>query len=117
LQTFEERYALSDGTQTAIMYHVEGLAHAGDMAVVYLPGPKLLISADLGPPAANTPAANVSPNSVVLYNNIRRLNLDVTTHVPIHGQPSSHAQFEQIVGPVAAARAQQGGAAGGGGGQ
>jgi glyoxylase-like metal-dependent hydrolase (beta-lactamase superfamily II) len=114
LQTFEERYALSDGTQTAIMYHIEGLAHAGDMAVVYLPGPKLLISADLGPPAPNTPAANVSPNSVVLYNNIRRLRLDVTTHVPIHGQPSSHAQFEQIVGPVAAS-AQQGGAAGGGG--
>ena len=117
LETFEERYALSDGTQTAVMYHIEGLPHAGDMAVVYLPGPKLLISADLGPPAPNTPAANVSPNSVALYNNIRRLRLDVTQHVPIHGQPSSHAQFEQIVGPVAAARAQQGGGAAGGGGQ
>jgi len=69
----------------------------------------------LGPPAPNTQAANVSPNAVALYNNIRRLGLDVTTHVPIHGQPSSHAQFEQIVGPVAAARAQQGGGAAGGG--
>jgi glyoxylase-like metal-dependent hydrolase (beta-lactamase superfamily II) len=94
------------------MYHIEGLPHAGDMAVVYLPGPKLLISADLGPPAAGTPAANVSPNAVALYNNIRRLRLDVTTHVPIHGQPSPHSQFEQIVGPVAAA-APAGGAGGG----
>jgi glyoxylase-like metal-dependent hydrolase (beta-lactamase superfamily II) len=117
LETFEERYALTDGTQTAIMYHIEGLNHAGDMAVVYLPGPKLLISADMGPPAPNTAAANVSPNSVALYNNIRRLRLDVTTHVPIHGNPSPQTQFEQIVGPVAAARAQQGGAAGVGGGQ
>jgi len=113
LETFEERYALSDGTQTAVMYHIEGLPHAGDMAVVYLPGPKLLISADLGPPAPNTPAANVSPNAVALYNNIRRLRLDVTTHVPIHGQPSPHTQFEQIVGPVAAAAPAAG--AGGGG--
>ena len=115
LQTFEERYALTDGTQTAIMYHIEGLNHAGDMAVVYLPGPKILISADMGPPAAGTPAANVNANSVALYNNIRRLKLDVTQHVPIHGAPSSQAQFEQIVGPVAASRAQQGGGAGGGG--
>ena len=115
LETFEERYALSDGTQTAVMYHLEGLNHAGDMAVVYLPGPKLLISADMGPPAAGTPAANVNANAVALYNNIRRLKLDVTTHVPIHGQPSPHAQFEQIVGPVAASRAAAGGAAGGGG--
>ena len=44
-----------------------------------------------------------------------RLKLDVTTHVPIHGAPSPHAQFEQIVGPVAASRAAAGGAAGGGG--
>jgi glyoxylase-like metal-dependent hydrolase (beta-lactamase superfamily II) len=97
------------------MYHIEGLNHAGDMAVVYLPGPKILISADMGPPAAGTPAANVNANSVALYNNIRRLKLDVTQHVPIHGAPSSQAQFEQIVGPVAASRAQQGGGAGGGG--
>jgi hypothetical protein len=29
------------------------------------------------------------------------LNLDVTTHVPVHGQPGSHADFERIVGPAA----------------
>jgi len=115
LQTFEERYALSDGTQTAIMYHVEGLNHAGDMAVVYLPGPKILINGDLwGPPAAGAPPpANVNPNAVVLFNNIKRLKLDVTTHVPIHGNPGPQADFDRIVGPVAA-RAPQGGAAGGG---
>jgi len=115
LQSCEERYALSDGTQTAIMYHVEGLNHAGDMAVVYLPGPKILINGDLwGPPAAGAPPpANVNPNAVVLFNNIKRLKLDVTTHVPIHGNPGPQADFDRIVGPVAA-RAPQGGAAGGG---
>ena len=112
LETFAERHAISDGTQTVISYHVEGLNHAGDMAIVYLPGPKLLVSADMGPPAPATPAANVNANSVALYNNIRRLKLDVTQHVPIHGNPSSHADFEKTVAP--AATQQQAGAATGG---
>ena len=113
LETFAERHAISDGTQTLISYHVEGLNHAGGMAIVYLPGPKLLVSADMGPPAAGTPPANVNANSVALYNNIRRLRLDVTQHVPIHGNPSSQADFERTVGP-AAAQQQAGGATGGG---
>jgi len=111
LETFAERHAISDGTQTVISYHVEGLNHAGDMAIVYLPGPKILVSADMGPPAAGTPAANVNANSVTLYNNIKRLKLDVTQHVPIHGNPSSHADFERTVAPAAAQ--QQTAAAGG----
>jgi glyoxylase-like metal-dependent hydrolase (beta-lactamase superfamily II) len=112
LETYAERHAISDGTQTVISYHVDGLNHAGDMAIVYLPGPKLLVSADMGPPAPGTPAANVNANAVALYNNIRRLKLDVMQHVPIHGNPSSHADFEKTVGPAAA---QQTSAATGGG--
>jgi glyoxylase-like metal-dependent hydrolase (beta-lactamase superfamily II) len=102
LETYRERHAISDGDQSIISYHVDGLNHAGDMAIVYLPKSKLLISADLGPPAAGTQAANVSPNSVALYNNIKRLKLDVVQHVPIHGNPSSNADFERTVGPAAA---------------
>ncbi|OFW02631.1 MAG: hypothetical protein A3I61_10980 [Acidobacteria bacterium RIFCSPLOWO2_02_FULL_68_18] len=113
LETYAERHAISDGTQTLISYHVDGLNHAGDMAIVYLPGPKLLVSADMGPPAPGTPPANVNANAVALYTNIRRLTLDVMQHVPIHGNPSSHADFERTVGP-AAAQQQTGGAAGGG---
>jgi glyoxylase-like metal-dependent hydrolase (beta-lactamase superfamily II) len=112
LETYAERHAISDGMQTIISYHVEGLNHAGDMAVVYLPASKVLVSADMGPPAVGTPPANVSANSVALYNNIRRLKLDVAQHVPIHGNPSSHADFERTVGP-AANKQQAGGAAGG----
>ena len=52
--------------------------------------------------------ANVSNNAVVLYRNLKRLKLDVSTHVPIHGNPGSNADFERIVGPVAARTPQQG---------
>jgi hypothetical protein len=33
----------------------------------------------------------------------------VTTHVPIHGNPGSNADFERIVGPAAASAPQAGG--------
>jgi glyoxylase-like metal-dependent hydrolase (beta-lactamase superfamily II) len=102
LETYRERHAISDGDQSIISYHVEGFNHAGDMAIVYLPKSKILINADMGPPAAGTPVANVSPNSVSLYNNIKRLKLDVSQHVPIHGAPSSNADFEKTVAPAAA---------------
>jgi glyoxylase-like metal-dependent hydrolase (beta-lactamase superfamily II) len=102
LETYRERQAISDGDQSIISYHVEGFNHAGDMAIVYLPKSKILVSADMGPPAAGTPVANISPNSVALYNNIKRLKLDVSQHVPIHGNPSANADFESTVGPAAA---------------
>ena len=102
LETYRERHAITDGDQSILSYHVDGFNHAGDMAIVYLPKSKILISADMGPPAAGTPVANVSPNSVSLYNNIKRLKLEVSQHVPIHGNPSSNADFERTVAPAAA---------------
>jgi glyoxylase-like metal-dependent hydrolase (beta-lactamase superfamily II) len=102
LETYRETYTISDGDQSIVSYHVQGFNHAGDMAIVYLPKSKILINADMGPPPKGTPAADVSPNSVALYNNIKRLKLDVVQHVPIHGRPSSNADFEATVGPAAA---------------
>jgi len=117
LETFADRYAISDGTQTIMVYHVDGLDHAADMAIAYIPSAKILINADMGPPAPGTPASNVNASTLALYNITKRLNLDVVQHVPIHGNPSSQADFEQIVGPVAAARSSGGAGGAGGGGE
>jgi len=112
LQTFTDRYTISDGNQTIELYHVEGLNHSDNMAIAYLPKEKIAINADLyGPPAAGGNLPNVNANSVALFRNLKRLKLDVAQHVPIHGNPGPNADFERIVGPVAA-RAP---AAGGGG--
>jgi glyoxylase-like metal-dependent hydrolase (beta-lactamase superfamily II) len=109
LQTFTDRYTISDGNQIVELYHVDGLNHSDNMAIVYLPKEKIVINADLyGPPPAGGNLANVSNNAVVLYRNLKRLKLDVATHVPIHGNPGSNADFERIVGPVAARTPQQG---------
>jgi len=102
LETYRERHAISDGDQSIISYHVDGFNHAGDMAIVYLPSRSFSSTPTWGRLRQGTPAANVSPNSVALYNNIKRLKLDVAQHVPIHGNPSPNADFERTVGPVAA---------------
>jgi glyoxylase-like metal-dependent hydrolase (beta-lactamase superfamily II) len=109
LQTFTDRYTISDGNETIELYHVDGLNHSDNMLIAYLPKEKIVVNADLyGPPPAGGNLQNVSANAVALYRNIKRLKLDVAQHVPIHGNPGSNADFERIVGPVAARAPQQG---------
>jgi glyoxylase-like metal-dependent hydrolase (beta-lactamase superfamily II) len=103
LQTFTDRSTIGDETRQIQLYHVEGLNHAADMTLAYLPQSKILINADLyspPPQGGNLPA--VGANAVVLFQNIKRLKLEVSQHVPIHGNPGPQADFDRIVGPVAA---------------
>ncbi len=103
LQTFNDRTTVGDATRVIELYHVEGLPHADDMLVAYLPQSKILVNADLySPPPAGGNLANVNENAVALFNNVKRLKLDVSQHVPIHGNPGPQADFDRIVGPVAA---------------
>jgi glyoxylase-like metal-dependent hydrolase (beta-lactamase superfamily II) len=103
LQTFTDRTTIGDETRVIELYHVEGLNHATDMLVAYLPQSKILVNADLySPPPQGGNLQNVGENAVVLFNNVKRLKLDVAQHVPIHGNPGPQADFERIVGPVAA---------------
>jgi glyoxylase-like metal-dependent hydrolase (beta-lactamase superfamily II) len=116
IETFTDRHAISDGQRTIQIFHVQGLNHNQNMAIIYLPQERIVINADLwSPPAQGAAPPNVGQSQIALYNNIRRLNLNVAQHVPIHGNPGPHADFERIVGPVAAQQAQAGGGAAGGG--
>jgi glyoxylase-like metal-dependent hydrolase (beta-lactamase superfamily II) len=84
LQTFTDGYKIGDETRTIELYHVQGLNHASDMLVAYLPQSKILVNADLySPPQQGGNLANVGENAVVLFRNVKRLNLDVAQHVPI----------------------------------
>ena len=69
------------------VYNVQGLAHAKGMLIAYLPKEKIVIEADLfTPPAPNAPLpTTITPSNRTFYNNVQRLNLDVTTIAPIHG--------------------------------
>ena len=110
VQGFTDTYTISDGNETIELYHVDGLNHTDNMLIAYLPKEKIVVNADLyGPPPAGGNLQNVSANAVALFRNIKRLKLDVAQHVPIHGNAGPQADFERIVGPVAARAPQVGG--------
>src|SRR5947199_1682228 len=99
IEAVNQKYVLSDGVRTIDLYPVQGLNHAATMLLVYLPKEKILVNADLySPPAQGAPAPAVNANMRTLQQNIQRLKIDVTQHVPIHGQPGPMTQFAQVVG-------------------
>jgi glyoxylase-like metal-dependent hydrolase (beta-lactamase superfamily II) len=104
------KYVVTDGERILEIDKVEDVAyrlgdrsyaqgnHSVDMLIAYLPKEKILFNADLySPPAAGAPAPTPSPSMRTLDQNIKRLKLDVTQHVPAHGRIGTHEEFMQIV--------------------
>jgi glyoxylase-like metal-dependent hydrolase (beta-lactamase superfamily II) len=99
IETVNQKYVLSDGVRTVDVYPVQGLNHAAGMLMVYFPKEKILINADLyTPPAQGAPLPAPNANIRTLRQNIQRLKLDVSQHVPIHGQPGPMDEFVKIAG-------------------
>jgi len=107
----EGKYTVTDGSHLMEIFHVQDMAyeqgdpslsqgnHSADMLMVYLPKEKILINADLytpPQPGAQPPAPNAA--MLTLYQNMKKLKLDVETHVPLHGKPGSNDEFLKIVG-------------------
>ena len=99
IETVNQKYVISDDTRTIDLYPMQGLNHAANMLLVYLPKEKILVNADLYSPAAAGAAAPMpNANMKTLAQNMQRLKLDVSQHVPIHGNPGPGDQFTQIMG-------------------
>jgi glyoxylase-like metal-dependent hydrolase (beta-lactamase superfamily II) len=98
IETVNQKMVVSDGVRTLDLYMVQGLNHSTGMLVGYLPAEKILINADLyTPPAAGAQAPAANANMNALNQTIRLWGLDVAQHVPIHGAPGPHADFQRIV--------------------
>ena len=97
---------LTDGTRTIELYQMQGLEHNGDMLMVYLPQEKVLGLPDAFTPAAQVNGALAPPAAAfakVLYDNIQRLKLDVTTLATFHGnRTSTMAELGRVSGAVPA---------------
>jgi glyoxylase-like metal-dependent hydrolase (beta-lactamase superfamily II) len=88
IQVVGDMQRLTDGTRTIELHLLKNYEHTGDMLVVYLPKEKLLGEPDaFTPPATPTTPLVVTavPYAAALYDNIKRLNLDVQSIVPFHG--------------------------------
>ena len=84
-----DKKVLKDSMNTVELYHLNNVAHAEDMIVVYLPKIKTVVEAD----AFNAPAANAPPPQTInglerlFASELDRLKIDYTTIIPVH-QPN-----------------------------
>ncbi|MEQ1759320.1 MAG: MBL fold metallo-hydrolase [Vicinamibacterales bacterium] len=88
VQSVKAKTVLTDGTRVIELHLLTGLEHTGDMLMVYLPKEKVLAEADAFTPPAQVNGAIAQaavPFTRALYDNVKRLNLDVTTIAPFHG--------------------------------
>ncbi len=106
----EGKYVVTDGRHMMEIFHVQDMAyelgdtsyrqgnHSEDMLMAYLPKEKILINADLySPPDPGAAPSAATLAMKTLYQNMRKLKLDVAQHVPIHGHVGSNEEFVKIV--------------------
>ena len=97
IETLTEQYALSDGARTMEFHHVRGLNHNANMLIAYLPKEKIMVNADLYSPRGPGNPAAPNASSVTLYENIKRLKLDIATIAPIHGRVVPMSDFVEFM--------------------
>lgn len=86
-ETYTDEHVLTDGRRAIEVHQIAGSGHNDAFAMVYLPAERILIEVDAWTPAAPgaPPPAAPSPFAVNLYENIRRLKLDVRRIAALHG--------------------------------
>jgi hypothetical protein len=94
-----DKRVLTDGRQSLEIFRMDGTNHDASMLIAYVPRAKLLVEADAYTPgAANAAPAPPTKETLVLDDNVRRLNLDVQQVAPIHGRLVTIAEFRRAVG-------------------
>jgi glyoxylase-like metal-dependent hydrolase (beta-lactamase superfamily II) len=87
----EDSREITDGTRKLEIYHMRGNLHSSAMLMTYLPKEKILTEGDPWTPGM----VNVKPtdkpyqrccDAQNIYDNVKRLNLDVKIIAPIHGR-------------------------------
>ena len=99
LEGVGEKRVFQDAMHTVELHHIQGLPHAEDMLVMYLPKEKIVAFADMyNVPPANNPVPNPAViSTVVLMDNLARLGLDFDTLVSTKNgcnlQPFLHSEL------------------------
>ena len=88
----QENYVIADDSRILRVYYVQPLQHVTGMLMAYLPAEGIAFQADLfdthePPKRAQLPAMRS------LYNQVERMNLEVSTLAPVHGDPVAWSEF------------------------
>lgn len=88
---------LTDGTTTVEIYDIGTGPHAEGMLVAYFPDQKLIYQGDLlnRPPNGDYPIANDTSVHFLNWIDSKKLAIEVT--IPVHGTPTTIAEFRKAV--------------------
>lgn len=103
------KYVVTDGERILEIIKVQDVSyelgdrsysqgnHSLDMLIAYLPQEGILFNADLySPPAPGALPGPPTPGMRTLRENIRKLKLAVSRHVPAHGRVGTHEEFMRL---------------------
>ena len=91
-EAIQENYVITDNTRILRVYYVQPLDHVTGMLMAYLPAERIAFQADLFD-THEPPQPSQLPAMRSLYNQVQRMNLDVTTLAPVHGIPATWQEF------------------------
>lgn len=99
--TVRAKHVLTDSARTVELHHIQDNPHNTGLLMAWLPKEKMLVEVDAYTPLpspSTPPPATPNPNSVNLYENIQRLNLNVNQIVPLHGRVVDLAELKRTIG-------------------
>jgi glyoxylase-like metal-dependent hydrolase (beta-lactamase superfamily II) len=87
VEGFSDKRIMTDGKQTLELHHIRGNNHHDGLLMAYLPTVRVLVQADAFHPRPGAKWQYPSPPqfTVNLYENVRRLELNVDRVLHIHG--------------------------------
>ena len=91
-EAIQENYVIADDSRILRVYYVQPLGHVAGMLMAWLPAERIAFQADLfdthePPKPAQLPAMRS------LHTQVERMNLDVETLAPVHGNPVPWSEF------------------------
>ena len=95
-----DKHVLADAIRPLELYRLIGNTHNAGLLIGYLPKEKIMMVADAysGRGFRKSPAKNVIPYRSNLWENLKKLNLDIETVLPIHGKKSNIQQVRYAGG-------------------
>jgi metallo-beta-lactamase superfamily protein len=93
--TYQNKYVLTDGSRSVEVHLIIGDNHDEFLSFAYLPKEKLLIEVDDFSDRYITPLSLALWNN--LYGNLQRLNLEVETIAPLHGNLTPMSEWLKIL--------------------
>jgi glyoxylase-like metal-dependent hydrolase (beta-lactamase superfamily II) len=99
----EQNRVIADGGRRIEIYHMEGSLHSSAMLMTYLPKEKILTEGDPWTPGMVAVKPTDRPyerccDAQNIYDNVKRLHLDVKTIAPIHGRVDTWEHLLEYLG-------------------